>query len=53
MASKKPTTVWNDVAHVSLLLSMAEHAPPNPAQWQNIINHMGTKGYDFSASAAV
>ena len=53
MASKKPATVWNDVAHVSLLLSMAEHAPPNPTEWQTILEHMRTKGFDFSASAAV
>jgi hypothetical protein len=47
-----PTTVWDDKAHICLLLAIMTHAAPTNAQWKAILEETHEQGYDYTQNAA-
>ncbi|KAK4155223.1 hypothetical protein C8A00DRAFT_13709 [Chaetomidium leptoderma] len=50
--SKQPTS-WDHEAHLALLQAVIAEAPPQPAEWDKICSRVATKGYTYTASAAM
>ncbi|KAL2171639.1 hypothetical protein VTG60DRAFT_2207 [Thermothelomyces hinnuleus] len=51
--SKQQPTVWDHDAHLALLQAVMAEAPPQPAQWDAILERVAKKGYCYTASAAM
>ncbi|KAL2147883.1 hypothetical protein VTI28DRAFT_3361 [Corynascus sepedonium] len=51
--SKQQPTVWDHDAHLALLQAFMAEAPPQPAQWDAILERVAKKGYFYTASAAI
>lgn len=46
-------TNWDHDAHLALLQAVVAKAPPTQAQWDQILDEVGKKGYVYTASAAL
>ncbi|KAL2149488.1 hypothetical protein VTH82DRAFT_8139 [Thermothelomyces myriococcoides] len=51
--SKPQPTVWDHDAHLALLQAIMAEAPPQPSQWDAILERVAKKGYCYTASAAM
>ncbi|KAK0740660.1 hypothetical protein B0T18DRAFT_491254 [Schizothecium vesticola] len=50
---KTAPTNWDNEAHLALLQALVLKAPPSAAQWDDVLEEVGKKGYIYTSSAAV
>lgn len=50
---KPAPTNWDHEAHLALLQALVLKAPPNAAQWDDVLDEVGKKGYIYTSSAAL
>ena len=50
---KAAPTNWDNEAHLALLQALVLKAPPSAAQWDDVLEEVGKKGYIYTSSAAV